>query len=179
MKRIVVLLIPVLMLIGVSAVAHEGHEHGKTATRPVTLTGEVIDMTCYLQHPANATGVDHAKCAKSCVAKGLPIGFLADNGSVYLLIGNDHEPIAAKVAGHVGARSTITGAVAENNGVKAIELASIDAAPAAAKANAPAATKTSSKTVTWYTCEMDPDVHVDHPGDCPKCGMTLVPEKKQ
>jgi len=28
-----------------------------------------------------------------------------------------------------------------------------------------------------YTCTMHPEVHEDHPGSCPKCGMDLVPEK--
>jgi Heavy metal binding domain len=32
-----------------------------------------------------------------------------------------------------------------------------------------------------YTCPMHPEVITDHPGNCPKCGMTLLPkeEKKQ
>lgn len=29
---------------------------------------------------------------------------------------------------------------------------------------------------TIYTCSMHPEVRQDHPGDCPKCGMTLEPE---
>ncbi|MBX9625527.1 MAG: SPW repeat protein [Gemmataceae bacterium] len=28
-----------------------------------------------------------------------------------------------------------------------------------------------------YTCPMHPEVRQDHPGDCPKCGMALVPEE--
>jgi hypothetical protein len=28
-----------------------------------------------------------------------------------------------------------------------------------------------------YTCPMHPDVVSDHPGSCPRCGMTLVPRK--
>ena len=28
-----------------------------------------------------------------------------------------------------------------------------------------------------YTCPMHPEVVMDHPGNCPKCGMTLVPMK--
>src|ERR1700751_6331303 len=32
-----------------------------------------------------------------------------------------------------------------------------------------------------YTCPMHPEVITDHPGNCPKCGMKLVPlaEKKR
>jgi Cu+-exporting ATPase len=26
-----------------------------------------------------------------------------------------------------------------------------------------------------YTCPMHPEVRPDHPGNCPKCGMTLEP----
>jgi hypothetical protein len=29
-----------------------------------------------------------------------------------------------------------------------------------------------------YTCVMHPEVVMDHPGNCPKCGMTLVPKKE-
>jgi Cu+-exporting ATPase len=31
---------------------------------------------------------------------------------------------------------------------------------------------------TLYTCPMHPEVQQDHPGDCPKCGMTLEPVTK-
>jgi len=135
MKRI--LLPALLTVLSSAAFAHEGHEHGKSTARPVTLTGEVIDMTCYLQHPGSATGAGHAKCAKSCIKQGNPVGFLADNGTVYILIGDDHEPVAGKVVEHAGARSTITGVVVEHHGVKGIELASIAAAVTGAKAAQP------------------------------------------
>jgi Cu+-exporting ATPase len=36
--------------------------------------------------------------------------------------------------------------------------------------SAPAAVKAAA-----YTCPMHPEVHSDHPGDCPKCGMALEP----
>src|ERR1019366_5311912 len=32
----------------------------------------------------------------------------------------------------------------------------------------------SASAKTIYTCPMHPEVQQDHPGDCPKCGMTLV-----
>jgi Cu+-exporting ATPase len=38
----------------------------------------------------------------------------------------------------------------------------------------PASPETHSKLMT-YTCPMHPDVRQDHPGHCPKCGMSLEP----
>ena len=35
-----------------------------------------------------------------------------------------------------------------------------------------------SSTKTIYTCVMHPEVRLDHPGVCPKCGMKLVPAEK-
>ena len=37
--------------------------------------------------------------------------------------------------------------------------------------------ETVHKTGIVYTCPMHPEVRSDKPGSCPKCGMTLVPEK--
>jgi len=34
----------------------------------------------------------------------------------------------------------------------------------------------SSAANTFYTCPMHPEVQQDHPGNCPKCGMTLEPK---
>ncbi|MGD8413589.1 MAG: hypothetical protein PVF33_05125, partial [Candidatus Latescibacterota bacterium] len=71
---------------------HEGHS-GMKMDEPsgqVTLKGEVLDLYCFMKHPDSGQGPGHAKCAQSCINKGLPIGFLSD-GEVYLIIGKDHE----------------------------------------------------------------------------------------
>lgn len=47
----------------------------------------------------------------------------------------------------------------------------------AASATTPAgsgATVPQGTTASYYTCPMHPEVHSDKPGQCPKCGMTLV-----
>ncbi len=44
---------------------------------------------------------------------------------------------------------------------------------AASASSAEPARSTASKTV--YTCPMHPEIRQDHPGNCPKCGMTLEP----
>src|SRR3989454_11281794 len=50
-----------------------------------------------------------------------------------------------------------------------ILIATITSAPMA---------QTPKPEATQYTCVMHPEVVQDHPGKCPKCGMELVPVKK-
>jgi Cu+-exporting ATPase len=56
--------------------------------------------------------------------------------------------------------------------------AKFDADPArylVAVAIAPAGPAMPDATGTIYTCPMHPEIRLDHPGNCPKCGMTLEP----
>jgi hypothetical protein len=55
-----------------------------------TVTGEVVDMACYMAHPETGHGPSHRKCADTCLKKGMPIGLLTDDKKVYLLL-EDHE----------------------------------------------------------------------------------------
>jgi P-type Cu+ transporter len=48
-------------------------------------------------------------------------------------------------------------------------------APAAASANVQTASPQAASPGTIYTCPMHPEIRQDHPGNCPKCGMTLEP----
>ena len=121
MKRILALALIAMMALAAIAVAQEAAK--KEEPKPVTMTGEVLDLYCYMDH--KATGPDHAKCASSCMKKGLPVGFLSADGTVYLITGKDHEPINAMVADFAGKKSTITGMVKEQGGIKAIELMTI------------------------------------------------------
>lgn len=100
-------------------------QHAAQPTKEVTLEGEVLDMYCFMKHPETGQGPEHAKCAKTCMEKGLPIGYLTKDGTVYLLIGKDHESAAKMVADYAGKASILTGTVVEHHGVKAIEIASI------------------------------------------------------
>jgi hypothetical protein len=116
-----------LSLFAATAGAHEGHEH-----KSEKLTGEVIDMTCYLDH--GATGPKHAECARKCIESGLPVGLLV-NGKVYNVIISSHEAPNAKLAPYAGQMVTITGKTIVKNGTRAIDME--DVKPVAQSGDAP------------------------------------------
>lgn len=64
---------------------------GKTLEgKPVTLVGEVIDVSCYLQ--VGKHGDKHRDCGQKCARNGQPIGLLLNDGTVYTLIDEEHNP---------------------------------------------------------------------------------------
>ena len=132
MKRVAVILSSVALVAVVAAFgfvhsgfAEEGHghgDHGVAAGKEVELEGEVVDLQCYFTHPKTSVGKDHAKCAKECIAKGLPVGFLA-GGKLHLLLGPEHESANKLVADAAGKTIALTGTLLEQGGMSAIQLA--------------------------------------------------------
>lgn len=55
-----------------------------------TLVGEIIDYSCYLQ--IGKHGEKHRDCAQKCFKNGQPIGLLTKDGSIYLLMEEEHNP---------------------------------------------------------------------------------------
>jgi hypothetical protein len=58
--------------------------------KPVTLTGEIIDYSCYLQ--VGKHGEKHRGCGQKCVKNGMPPGLLTHDGTIYLLMDEEHDP---------------------------------------------------------------------------------------
>jgi hypothetical protein len=108
------------------AVAHEGHEHGDkdevASGETKKITGEVVDMACYIDH--NATGEKHTDCAKKCITSGLPVGLKAEDGKTYLLIG-EHKPLNSELAQYAAKTITVEGKVTSRDGINMIENAVI------------------------------------------------------
>jgi P-type Cu+ transporter len=61
-------------------------------------------------------------------------------------------------------------------GMHLVPEGSADAAAGAVTTRHPhGTTHAQGKDATLYTCPMHPEIRQDHPGNCPKCGMTLEP----
>lgn len=60
------------------------------AAERVTITGEAVDTWCYFSGvmggPEAVTGSAHHTCALWCAAGGIPVGLLAEDGTVYMVL---------------------------------------------------------------------------------------------
>jgi hypothetical protein len=103
------------------ALAQE-HEHGDDAAASKEVTGEVVDMMCYVDH--NAVGEKHGQtCGAKCIRSGGPVGIVSD-GKAYLVVG-EHKPMNDQLAEYCGKTITLKGKMADRGGVAMIENAEI------------------------------------------------------
>jgi hypothetical protein len=123
-----------LLAAAVPAAAHEGHEHGQEAkpaeakADALTVTGEVLDLSCYLGH--GAKGKPHQKCAKACLLdKKVPAGLLLDDGSVLLLVPDHKHEKAFKPVGELAAeRVTVRGRKVVSGGLPGLMVETVEKA---------------------------------------------------
>ena len=90
------------------------------AGQRVKVTGEVIDSWCYLTEIMYPEGTAHHQCALWCAAGGIPVGILADDGTVYtvLKLGDDStsnaNPKVLEIQSH---RVTVEGDLYARDGI--------------------------------------------------------------
>jgi hypothetical protein len=103
--------------VGVSRAAEE---------KEVTLAGEVVDLHCYItKHGGEGKGAAHAGCANACLSRGVTPGFLAKDGTLYVLFDEKMVSPKEKIADMAGKPVTATGFVVERDGVKALRVVKI------------------------------------------------------
>jgi hypothetical protein len=103
------------------ALAHD--EHGKSySAGEKNVTGEIVDMMCYVDH--NAMGEGHGQsCGSKCIKNGGPVG-IVENGKAYLVVG-EHKPMNDELADSCGKTITLKGKLAERGGIALLENAEI------------------------------------------------------
>ena len=90
-----------------------------------TITGEIVDFSCYLQ--VGKHGDKHRDCAQKCFRNGQPIGLMTEDGTLHMLMEEEHDPrrdgmgifrqAAIDHAGHV---MEVTGTQSTYNGFNAL-----------------------------------------------------------
>ena len=116
MKKIGLLWMVLGSTLGSSALAaaHEGDEGPSQ-----TITGEVVDLACYLGH--GAAGPGHKECAEKCIRQGLPVG-IKSKDTLYVAIGSEHGPANDQLASLAAKQVTAEGTVTERDGVHLIAI---------------------------------------------------------
>ena len=130
------LVIVVLGMFGSSTAvwAHEGHEGGaheevaENTSAEQTLTGEVVDVFCYLSHGKEGLGSGHADCAKKCIQNGLPVAIKVGD-QLYLASMADHTAANQQLAALAGQQVTVHGQVMERDGQHLIAISRIEPTP--------------------------------------------------
>ena len=65
----------------------------------VQVTGEIVDTWCYysgvMGGPDAVVGTAHHTCALWCSAGGIPVGILADDGTMYTILKVDEDDASA------------------------------------------------------------------------------------
>lgn len=90
-----------------------------------TLTGEIVDYSCYLQ--LGKHGGKHRDCGQKCLRAGMPIGLLTKDGSLYLLMEEEHDPrrdgmtnFRQSAIDHMAYVMEVTGTMSEVDGQRAL-----------------------------------------------------------
>lgn len=121
--RRMIMAVALVVLLGSQAAAVAAAEKAAGAT-DVTLTGEVLDLACYVAH--GAKGPEHATCAVKCAEMGQPIGLAASDGKVYLLMADHADSIPfTRTKSFAGRKVEITGEVSAKDGINGLTVHSV------------------------------------------------------
>jgi len=114
-----------VMLFAAAPLAAQQMAQG-TSGETVTITGQVVDVSCFTL--AGASGAGHRECAQICADKGIALGVLSD-GTIYIPLGSGMaNPMNPKFREHAEHKVTVTGTHRFTNGVHTIEVESVSAA---------------------------------------------------
>jgi hypothetical protein len=100
----------------------------KQKAKEVSLTGEVVDVSCYLH--SGARGEGHKDCAVACAKAGGPLGILTKDGKLYVsVLPDDHSAGPnQKLMDYVAENVTVTGMVRSKGGVNAVMITDVEMA---------------------------------------------------
>ena len=125
-SRIVQLAAAILISASVTALLmkwSERRHRSAAGAQEILVTGEVLDMTCYIAH--NLSGPDHAECARVCIRNGLPVGIKTQDGRVYLLTGEPGHSVNAELADYAAKVVTIKGRQTVRDGFAQLQVEEI------------------------------------------------------
>jgi hypothetical protein len=125
-SRIAQLAAAVLISVSITALLMNWAEHRHSSiagAQEILVTGEVLDMTCYIA--SNLSGPGHAECARVCIRSGEPAGIKTREGKVYLLTGEPGHSVNAQLAEYAAQIVTIKGRQTVRDGFTQLQVEEI------------------------------------------------------
>ena len=94
--------------------------------KATTVTGEIVEFSCYLQ--LGKHGEKHRACGQKCINSGQPVGLVTADGSLYMLMEEEHDPrrdgatsdFRKAAAEHTAHIMEVSGTLASLGGYRAI-----------------------------------------------------------
>lgn len=83
------------------------------------IVGEVVDVSCYLSHGESGLGPKHAKCAASCIKKGLPVA-IKQGDTLYLATGAHHSSPNKMLEKYAAKQVRVKGEIKQQDGLNMI-----------------------------------------------------------
>ena len=111
--------VSLLLLLAAARLARAEDKNPEAALR-----GTVVDMHCYVTH--GVRDAKHTACSNACIARGVPAGFLADDGTLYVLFDEKPFSVKDKVAGLADVPARLTGTPVVRGGIKGIQIKTIE-----------------------------------------------------
>ena len=115
------------------AAATDANKKVLAEARSLTITGEVVDVSCYTQ--LGKRGAAHKACGAKCVLAGEPVGIVTADNTLYILMPEQHHPrrdgkatIAKEYAAKMGDTVTVTGMASEHGGIHTLFIAAAEPA---------------------------------------------------
>ncbi|MGH7531113.1 MAG: hypothetical protein ACREMN_12075 [Gemmatimonadales bacterium] len=101
---------------------------GQPKGEPVTLTADVIDLSCKFVN--GASGDAHRQCAQVCAGKGQPLALLASDGNIYIPVNSGMGAAGenARLREYAERRVRVRGRVIQQGAIKVIVIDNIETA---------------------------------------------------
>ncbi|MCC6444700.1 MAG: hypothetical protein IT210_14735 [Armatimonadetes bacterium] len=91
------------------------------APKEATVTGEVVDLWCYMDHKARGAG--HKDCGIACAKAGNPIGIVDGKSHVYITFGSEkHQASKDQLIEHMADTVSVKGHIVRQGGLQGIYI---------------------------------------------------------
>jgi len=110
------------------AAATDANKSVLASAKPLTITGEVVDVSCYTQ--LGKRGEGHKACGAKCVLSGAPVGIVTADNTLYILMAEPHHPrrdgqasIAKEYSEKMASTVTVSGMASTFGGINTLFVA--------------------------------------------------------